>query len=201
LIDTYQRSQGARQLFNAVNEVPCIKTKGDWAKKWISDKQSTFGERCIAFACVEGIFFSGAFCSIFWMKERGPPGLCFSNELISRDEALHTQFAILLHHLLQPENRITEERATEMVAETVSIETNFITEALPCACVGMNATAMTTYIQFVADRLLLQMGFSKLYNAQNPFDFMERISPLTRPTFEGACERVREGRCQCRRSE
>lgn len=188
LIDTYIKDPKERaQLFNAVNEVPCIKTKGDWAKKWISDKESTFGERCIAFACVEGIFFSGAFCSIFWMKERGLlPGLCFSNELISRDEALHTQFAILLHHLLQPENRITEERATEMVAEAVSIETNFITKALPCAMLGMNATAMTTYIQFVADRLLLQMGFSKLYNAQNPFDFMERISlPNKTNFFEG----------------
>lgn len=188
LIDTYIKDPSERaHLFNAVNEVPCIKQKGDWAKKWISDGTSTFGERCVAFACVEGIFFSGAFCAIFWMKERGLlPGLCFSNELISRDEALHTQFAVLMHHTLMEENRIDEAKATGMIAEAVRIETEFIVDALPCAMLGMNASAMTAYIEFVADRLLLQLGFAKHFNTPNPFDFMERISlPNKTNFFEG----------------
>jgi ribonucleotide reductase beta subunit family protein with ferritin-like domain len=188
LIDTYIKEPAERaRLFNAVNEVPCIKKKGDWARRWIADESATFGERCIAFACVEGIFFSGAFCSIFWMKQRRLlPGLCFSNELISRDEALHTEFAVLMHWLLLPENRITEARAAEMVREAVGIEKEFITEALPCAMLGMNAGAMATYIEYVADRLLVQMGFGKQFGSQNPFEFMERISlPNKTNFFEG----------------
>jgi ribonucleotide reductase beta subunit family protein with ferritin-like domain len=188
LIDTYIRDPQERaHLFNAVNEVPCIKKKGDWAKKWISDELSTFGDRCVAFACVEGIFFSGSFCSIFWLKQRKLlPGLCFSNELISRDEALHTEFAVLMHRTLMPENKSTPARVVAMVTEAVGIEKEFILEALPCALLGMNGDSMAAYIEFVADRLLVQLGCAKHYGTKNPFDFMERISlPNKTNFFEG----------------
>jgi len=162
-------------LFNAVNEFPCIKKKADWAIKWINDKRSTFATRLIAFACVEGIFFSGAFCSIFWLKKRGlMPGLTFSNELISRDEALHTEFAVLLYKKLQ--KQLNKESLEEIIKEAVEIEKEFICEALPCRIIGMNQMMMSQYIEFVADRLLLQLGGDKVYNTQNPFDWMESIS-------------------------
>jgi ribonucleotide reductase beta subunit family protein with ferritin-like domain len=185
LIDTYIQDAGERsQLFNAVNEIPCIKAKADWAKRWISDDSSSFGKRCVAFACVEGIFFSGAFCAIFWLKERGIlPGLCFSNELISRDEAMHTEFAVLMHWTLLAQNRIDEASAVAMIQGAVAIEKEFITSAIPCRMLGMNAGLMSTYIEFVADRLLVQLGFGKVFGAANPFGFMERISLPNKTNF------------------
>lgn len=185
LIDTYIKdAEERRHLFNAVNEIPCIKAKANWAKRWISDVTSTFAKRVTAFACVEGIFFSGAFCSIFWLKERGVlPGLCFSNELISRDEALHTEFAVLMHWTLQPQNRISEADARAMVTEAVAIEKDFITEAIPCRMLGMNSDMMSTYIEFVADRLMVQLGFDKVYGSRQPFGFMERISMPNKTNF------------------
>ena len=176
LIETYVKDREEKtQLFKALEHFPCIKKKADWALKWISDKRSNFATRLIAFACVEGIFFSGAFCSIFWLKKRGlMPGLTFSNELISRDEALHTEFAILLYNGLNKKNR--QNKVYEIVKEAVSIEKEFIIECLPCKLIGMNSTMMSQYIEFVADRLLIQLGFDKIYNASNPFDFMEMIS-------------------------
>ena len=176
LIDTYIKKPAEKdRLFHALEHFPCIQKKGDWAKKWIADNRSSFASRLIAFACIEGIFFSGAFCSIFWLKKRGlMPGLTFSNELISRDEALHTEFAILLYGKLQ--KKLNKSRVYEIIKEAVHIETEFICEALPCRLIGMNATLMTQYIQFVADRLSVQLGYDKIYHASNPFDFMELIS-------------------------
>lgn len=176
LIDTYVKNEEEKsRLFNAINVFPCIKRKSDWAQKWIHDNRSSFATRLVAFACVEGIFFSGAFCSIYWMKKRGlMPGLTFSNELISRDEALHCEFAILLYSKLV--KKMSKAKFYELVKEAVEIETEFICDALPCRLIGMNAQLMTEYIQFVADRLSLQMGYEKIYNAKNPFDFMELIS-------------------------
>ena len=176
LIETYIKNpQEKDKLFNALNNFPCIKKKGDWALKWINDKRSSFATRLVAFACVEGIFFSGAFCSIYWLKKRGlMPGLTFSNELISRDEALHTEFAVLLYNKLQ--KKMTKARIHEIIKEAVEIEKEFICEALPCRLIGMNATLMQQYIEFVADRLVVQLGYDKIYNASNPFDFMEMIS-------------------------
>ena len=177
LIDTYIKNDEEKdRLFNAMENFPCIKRKAEWAQKWIKDNRSSFATRLIAFACIEGIFFSGAFCSIFWLKKRGlMPGLTFSNELISRDEALHTEFAILLFNKLQKKN-VSKARIYEIIKEAVEIETEFICEALPCRLIGMNSTLMTQYIQFVADRLSLQLGYDKIYNATNPFEFMEMIS-------------------------
>ena len=176
LIDTYIKNPDEKhRLFNALENYPCIKKKGDWAKKWINDNRSSFATRLVAFACIEGIFFSGAFCSIYWLKKRGlMPGLTFSNELISRDEALHTEFAILLYSKLQ--KKINKSRIHEIIKESVEIETEFICESLPCRLLGMNSNMMTQYIQFVADRLSLQLGYDKIYNVANPFDFMELIS-------------------------
>ncbi len=176
LIETYVKDREEKhKLFTALENFPCIKKKGDWALKWIQDKRANFATRLIAFACVEGIFFSGAFCAIFWLKKRGlMPGLTFSNELISRDEALHTEFAILLYNQLNKKNR--KDKVHEIVKEAVSIEKEFIIECLPCKLIGMNSTLMSQYIEFVADRLLVQLGYDKLYNANNPFDFMELIS-------------------------
>jgi ribonucleotide reductase beta subunit family protein with ferritin-like domain len=146
------------------------------------DNRSSFATRLVAFACVEGIFFSGAFCSIYWLKKRGlMPGLTFSNELISRDEALHTEFAVLLYNKLQ--KRMTKARIHEIIKEAVEIETEFICEALPCRLIGMNSELMTKYIQFVADRLCLQLGYDKIYNGSNPFDFMELISLESKTNF------------------
>lgn len=176
LIDTYINDSAEKtRYFHAIENYPCIKKKADWAQKWIADNRSSYATRLVAFACVEGIFFSGAFCSIYWLKKRGlMPGLTFSNELISRDEALHTEFAILLYSKLQ--KRINKNRIYEIIQEAVEIEKEFICEALPCRLIGMNAQLMEQYIQFVADRLCLQLGYDKIYNVTNPFDFMELIA-------------------------
>lgn len=183
LIDTYIKDPNEKnKLFNALNEFDCIKKKGDWAKKWINDKRSNFATRLVAFACVEGIFFSGAFCAIFWLKKRGIlPGLTFSNELISRDEALHTEFAILLYSLL--EKKLKKQKIHEIIKEAVEIEKEFILDALPCRLIGMNNMLMSQYIEFVADRLSLQLGYDKIYNSSNPFDFMEMISVQSKTNF------------------
>ncbi len=175
LIDTYVKNEEEKNnLFNAIDTIPCIAKKANWALKWI-DSQENFAKRLVAFAAVEGIFFSGAFCSIYWLKKRGlMPGLTFSNELISRDEGLHTMFAIALYHTL--ENKLTEEEITEILTEAVAIEKEFICDALPCSLIGMNSKMMSQYIEFVADRLAVQLGIQKIYRAQNPFDFMEMIS-------------------------
>jgi ribonucleotide reductase beta subunit family protein with ferritin-like domain len=176
LIESYIKDKEQKhKLFNAINNYPCIKKKSDWAQKWIHDNRSSFATRLVAFACVEGIFFSGAFCSIYWLKKRGlMPGLTFSNELISRDEALHCEFAILLYSKLQ--KKIDKTRIHEIIKEAVDIETEFICDALPCRLIGMNSELMTQYIKFVADRLAVQLGYKKIYNVINPFDFMELIS-------------------------
>jgi len=176
LIETYIKDREEKhKLFNAVEIYPCIKKKSDWAQKWIHDNRSSFATRLVAFACVEGIFFSGAFCSIYWLKKRGlMPGLTFSNELISRDEALHCEFAILLYSKLL--KKLDKNRIHEIIKEAVDIETEFICNALPCRLIGMNSDLMTQYIQFVADRLCVQLGYKKIYNVGNPFDFMELIS-------------------------
>lgn len=176
LIDTYiDKESEKHKLFKALQEYPCIKKKADWAIKWIHDKRSSFATRLIAFACVEGIFFSGAFCSIYWLKKRGlMPGLTFSNELISRDEGMHTDFAVLLYNKL--ENKINKKRVQEIIKEAVEIEKNFICEALPCRLIGMNSKMMSQYIEFVADRLVSQLGYERIYKSNNPFDFMEMIS-------------------------
>ena len=163
------------KLFHALEEFPCIKKKADWAIKWINDKRSSFASRLVAFACVEGIFFSGAFCSIYWLKNRGlMPGLTFSNELISRDEALHTEFAVLLYSKLN--KKLPKAKIYEIIKEAVEIEKEFICDALPCRLIGMNSNLMSQYIEFVADRLLVQLGYDKVYNTNNPFNFMEMIS-------------------------
>tara|TARA_Y100001958_G_scaffold157996_3_gene154591 strand:+ start:232 stop:1206 length:975 start_codon:yes stop_codon:yes gene_type:complete len=176
LIDTYVKDRLEKdKLFKAMENFPCIKKKADWAIKWINDKRSTFATRLIAFACVEGIFFSGAFCSIFWLKKRGKmPGLTFSNELIARDEALHTEFAVLLYKKLL--KKVPKKRVIEIVKEAVEIEREFICEALPCKLISMNSKLMTQYIEFVADRLMVQLGYDKIYDVTCPFDFMEQIS-------------------------
>jgi ribonucleoside-diphosphate reductase subunit M2 len=176
LIETYiKNTEEKDKLFCALENFDCIKKKGDWAQKWIKDNRSGFATRLIAFACVEGIFFSGAFCSIYWMKKRGlMPGLTFSNELISRDEALHCEFAVLLYSKLV--NKVKKSRVHEIIKEAVEIESEFICEALPCRLIGMNSQLMTQYIQFCADRLCVQLGYDKIYNVSNPFDFMELIS-------------------------
>jgi ribonucleoside-diphosphate reductase subunit M2 len=176
LIETYIKDKEDKgKLFNAIENFPCIKKKSDWAQKWIRDNRSSFATRLIAFACVEGIFFSGAFCSIYWLKKRGlMPGLTFSNELISRDEALHCEFAVLLYSKLV--KKLDKSRIHEIIKEAVEIETEFICNALPCRLIGMNSELMTQYIKFVADRLCVQLGYKKIYNVSNPFDFMELIS-------------------------
>jgi len=176
LIDTYVKCDDEKnKLFEAMNNFPCIRKKADWAIKWINDKRSSFATRLIAFACVEGIFFSGAFCSIYWLKKRGlMPGLTFSNELISRDEALHTEFAVLLYKKLN--KGLNKKKIYEIINEAVEIEKEFICDALPCRLLGMNSKMMSQYIEFCADRLVVQLGFEKIFNSENPFDFMEMIS-------------------------
>ena len=183
LIETYIKDfEEKNRLFNAIEHFPSIKKKSDWAQKWIHDNRSSFATRLIAFACVEGIFFSGAFCSIFWIKKRGLlPGLTFSNELISRDEALHCEFAILLYSKLL--KKMSKSRIYEIIKEAVEIETEFICEALPCRLIGMNSQMMTQYIQFVADRLCVQLGYDKIYGVTNPCDFMELISLESKSNF------------------
>ena len=183
LIETYITDREQKhKLFNALENFDCIKKKADWARKWIGDNRSSFATRLVAFACVEGIFFSGAFCSIFWLKKRGlMPGLTFSNELISRDEALHTEFAVLLHNKLI--RKCNKNKVYDIIKEAVEIEKTFITEALPCRLIGMNADLMKQYIEFIADRLCVQLGFDKIYQSSNPFDFMELISVESKTNF------------------
>jgi ribonucleoside-diphosphate reductase beta chain len=175
LIDTYVKDPAERhQLFNAIDTFEAIKKKADWALRWISSP--SFAERLIAFAAVEGIFFSGAFCSIFWMKKRGlMPGLTFSNELISRDEGMHCDFAVHLHnqHLV---NKVPKERITQIITEALDIEREFITESLPVDLIGMNSRLMVQYLEFVTDRLLSELGCDRIFNKENPFDFMDMIS-------------------------
>ena len=175
LIDTYIKDDREKtELFKALNNFPCIKKKADWAIKWINDKRSNFATRLLAFACVEGIFFSGSFCAIYWLKKRGlMPGLTFSNELISRDEGMHTDFAVLYSKL---NNKSKKSKVYELIKEAVSIEKEFICDALPCKLIGMNQKLMKQYIEFVADRLVVQLGYPKIFNSSNPFDFMEMIS-------------------------
>ena len=183
LIETYIKDKTEKnRLFNAIEHFPCIKKKSDWAQKWIHDNRSSFATRLVAFACVEGIFFSGAFCSIFWLKKRGlMPGLTFSNELISRDEALHCEFAVLLYSKMV--KKLDKARIHEIIKEAVEIETEFICDALPCRLIGMNSELMTQYIQFVADRLCLQLGYKKIYNVSNSFEFMNLISLESKTNF------------------
>ncbi len=176
LIDTYIKDDDEKsKLFKAIDNFPCIKRKSDWAIKWINDKRSSFATRLLAFACVEGIFFSGSFCAIYWLKKRGlMPGLTFSNELISRDEGMHTDFAVLLYSKLA--KKAKKQKVHELFKEAVEIEKEFICEALPCRLIGMNDKLMKQYIEFVADRLVVQLGYPKIFNSSNPFDFMEMIS-------------------------
>jgi len=183
LIDTYIRDEDEKtRLFEAIENYPCIKKKADWAIKWINDSHSSFATRLVAFACVEGIFFSGAFCSIYWLKKRGKmPGLTFSNELISRDEALHTEFAILLYKQLV--NPLKETVVYDMIKEAVRIEQEFICDALPCRLISMNSQLMAQYIEFIADRLAIQLGYEPIYRVGNPFDFMELISMEGKTNF------------------
>ena len=182
LIDTYVKDEAEKdQLFNAIENFPAIKEKADWALKWI--ESPSFAERLIAFAAVEGIFFSGAFCSIFWLKKRGlMPGLTFSNELISRDEGVHCDFAVHLHnkHLI---NKVPPARIREIIVDALDIERMFITESLPVSLIGMNAKLMTQYLEFVTDRLLVELGCEKEFNSSNPFDFMDMISLQGKTNF------------------
>ena len=182
LIDTYVKDvQEKDGLFNALDTMDCVKKKADWALRWIDE--GNFAERLVAFAAVEGIFFSGSFCSIFWLKKRGlMPGLTFSNELISRDEGLHCDFACLLYnnHLV---NKLSNEAIQTIIADAVTIEKEFVTDALPVRLIGMNAELMCQYIEFVADRLLMELNCSKIYHATNPFDFMEMISLQGKTNF------------------
>ena len=182
LIDTYVKDEGEKaDLFNALDVFPAIRKKADWALKWI--ESDSFAERLIAFAAVEGIFFSGAFCSIYWLKKRGlMPGLTFSNELISRDEGVHCDFAVHLHnhHLV---NKVPKERIRSIIVDALNIEREFITESLPVSLIGMNATLMTQYLEFVADRLLVELGCDREYNVSNPFDFMDMISLQGKTNF------------------
>ncbi|KIV87536.1 ribonucleoside-diphosphate reductase small chain [Exophiala sideris] len=183
LIDTYIKDNKQKTyLFDAIDTIPCIRKKADWALTWISDKDSSFAQRLVAFAAVEGIFFSGSFASIFWLKSKGlMPGLTFSNELISRDEGMHTDFACLLMQHLK--HKPSPELINKIITEAVAIEKEFLTDALPCALLGMNAKLMQQYIEFVADRLLLALGNKRFYNAQNPFSFMENISLAGKTNF------------------
>jgi ribonucleoside-diphosphate reductase beta chain len=183
LIDTYiDDAQEKSDCFDALSKFPCIRKKADWALKWISDKRSGFATRLIAFACVEGIYFSGSFAAIYWLKKRGlMPGLSFSNELISRDEGMHTDFAVLLLSRLQ--NKPPKAKVHEMIREAVKIEKEFICDALPCRLIGMNSDSMSQYVEFIADRLSQQMGYGKVFNAVNPFGFMEMISMEGKTNF------------------
>jgi ribonucleotide reductase beta subunit family protein with ferritin-like domain len=187
LIDTYIKDTEHRnKLFKSLDNYPCISKKAKWAQKWMGKSNSvtehSFAQRLVAFACVEGIFFSSSFASIYWIKKRGlMPGLTLSNEFISRDEALHTEFAILLYSKLK--KKINKKMIYDIIKDATEIEKEFITDALPCRMIGMNAKLMTQYIEFVADRLSLQLGYDKIYHSQNPFDFMELISIETKVNF------------------
>jgi ribonucleoside-diphosphate reductase beta chain len=182
LIDTYvKETEEKRKLFEAMHEIACVKKKAQWAIDWIG-KDSSFAQRLVAFAAVEGIFFSGSFCAIFWLKKRGiMPGLTFSNELISRDEGLHTDFACLLYQRIR--KKLSEELVHTIIKDAVQCECEFVTDALPVKLIGMNADMMTQYIKFVADRLLHALGYTKLWNVPNPFDWMEMISLQGKTNF------------------
>lgn len=183
LIDTYiDKPSEKDELLNAIDNHPIVSLKAEWALKWIADKDSSFAKRLVAFAIVEGVFFSGSFCSIYWLKKRGlMPGLTFSNELISRDEGLHTDFACLLYSKLN--NKLSNEEFNRMMIEAVFIEIDFITKALPCNLLGMNKELMSNYIKYVSDRLCNQLGYDKIFNENNPFDFMELISLRPKSNF------------------
>ena len=183
LIDTYVKDINKKhKLLNAIETIPSVQKKADWALKWIENKDATFGTRVIAFAAVEGIFFSGSFCAIFWLKKRGlMPGLCHSNELISRDEGLHTEFAVLVYSMLV--DKPSKETVIEIIREAVELEKEFITDSLPCALIGMNQNLMKQYIEYVSDRLLLMLGIDKIFNVENPFDWMELISVQGKTNF------------------
>lgn len=183
LIDTYIKdTEEKQQLFQAIDHFPCIKKKADWAIKWIHDDKSNFARRLVAFACVEGIFFSGSFCAIYWLKKRGMmPGLTLSNQFISRDEGMHTDFAVLLYSKLV--RKLSQQEIHQIIEEAVEIEKEFICDALPCRLIGMNATLMAQYIEFVADRLVTQLGYEKIFHVGNPFDFMEMISVENKSNF------------------
>jgi ribonucleotide reductase beta subunit family protein with ferritin-like domain len=182
LIDTYIKDQQEKlMLLNAIDNIPVIKKKADWALKWIND-QNSFAERIVAFSAVEGIFFSGSFCSIFWLKKRSlMPGLTFSNELISRDEGLHTDFACMIYKYLI--NKMSQEKIVEIISDAVRIEKEFVSDALPVELIGMNSKLMSQYIEFVADRLIYALGYQKHYNVQNPFEWMEMISLQGKTNF------------------
>ena len=182
LIDTYIKDEKEKtKMFHAIDTIPCVKKKADWALKWIEDAPS-FAHRLIAFAAVEGIFFSGSFCSVFWLKKRGlMPGLSFSNELISRDEGLHCDFACLIYSMLQ--NKLDVKEVNAIISEAVEFEKEFVSDALPVSLIGMNAEMMCEYIEFVADRLLVSLGYDKIYNAKNPFPWMEMISLQGKTNF------------------
>jgi len=182
LIDTYIKDKAEQEyLFNAIDTVPAVQKKAEWALKWIGSE--SFVERLVAFAAVEGIFFSGSFCSIFWLKKRGlMPGLSFSNELISRDEGMHTDFAVHLynHHI---ENKLSKERLIEIIGSALEIEKEFISESLPVSLIGMNSDLMKQYLEYVSDRLLIDLGVGKIYNSENPFDFMKNIAMENKTNF------------------
>ena len=173
LIDKYIREPEEKaRLFNAIDTIPAVGRKAKWAIRWMQSKESSFATRLVAFAAVEGIFFSGSFCAIYWLKQRGlMPGLTFSNELISRDEGMHTDFAVLLYSMLK-HTRLSQSQIEAIITEAVDIEKEFITDSIPCNLIGMNATLMKQYIEFVADRLLVQLGYERVWNAENPFSFM-----------------------------
>lgn len=183
LIDTYIKDKEEKQkLFQAIDNFLCIKKKADWAIKWINDQESNFARRLVAFACVEGIFFSGSFCAIYWLKKRGlMHGLTLSNQFISRDEGMHTDFAVLLYSKLV--RKLSQEEIHQIIREAVEIEKEFICDALPCRLIGMNSVLMSQYIEFVADRLTVQLGYDKIYHSGNPFDFMEMISVENKSNF------------------
>ena len=183
LIDTLVKDNDRKtELFNAIETIPSVGKKAKWALKWINDTNANYATRLIAFAAVEGIFFSGSFCSIFWLKKRGlMPGLTCSNELISRDEGLHTDFAVLMYSYLT--NKLTEDKVKDIIMEAVEIEKEFITDSIPCRLIGMNSDLMIEYIEFCSDRLMIQLGYNKIYNSSNPFSFMEMISMEGKTNF------------------
>jgi ribonucleoside-diphosphate reductase beta chain len=183
LIDTYIKdTEEKERIFNSIENIPSVSKKASWAYKWIQNKEVNFATRLIAFAIVEGVFFSGSFCAIYWIKKRGLlPGLTFSNELISKDEGMHCEFATLLYSKIK--NRINENIVENIFKEAVEIEKEFITDSIPCHMIGMNASLMKEYIEFVSDRLLLQLGYNKIWNTQNPFEWMELISLRPKSNF------------------
>ena len=183
LIDTYVKDPSEKShLLNAIETVPCVQKKANWALRWCEPANASFAERCIAFAAVEGIFFSGSFCAVFWLKKRGlMPGLAFSNELISRDEGLHCDFACMMYSKLQ--NKLSDERIQSIIGDAVQIEKEFVSSALPVELIGMNSAMMCTYIEFCADRLLISLGAPKMFNTANPFEWMEMISLQGKTNF------------------